>query len=214
MITSINNLLDKFHEMSKRQKTLVIGIDGGGAAGKSTLARKFQYLNDDVTVVHMDDFYYPTKERKLINHQTEIGGNWDWNRVLNQVLVPIKQNENGYYQIYDWDNDILTEWHTVPIGGIVIIEGCYSLRKELSFLYDVRIWIESPQDIRLERGVQRDGGGNRDMWEKVWLPDEDRYFEVQKPADSADIVIDGTGHNGDISKFEVNIDRAPENWLE
>lgn len=81
-------------------------------------------------------------------------------------------------------------------------------------MYDVRIWVDSPRDFRLERGVERDGSGNRDMWENVWLPDEDKYFEVQKPADSADIIIDGTGQVSNISKLEVNIVRAPNGWLE
>jgi uridine kinase len=89
----------------------------------------------------------------------------------------------------------------------VIIEGCFSIRKELSHLYDILIWVDSPREFRLERGVKRDGNGNRHMWENIWLPAEDRYFEIQKPAQYADIIIDGTGRN--ISKLEVNIISDP-----
>jgi uridine kinase len=213
MITSLKKLLDKIYEIPIQQKTLILGIDGGGAAGKSTLAEKMQILGKNVTVVHMDDFYRPFAERKWIEQQTEIGGNWDWKRVQTQIIEPLKMDKPGKYQIYDWDTDTMAEWYTVPVGGMVIIEGCYSIRKELSSFYDIRIWVDSPRSFRLERGVQRDGGGNRDTWENVWLPAEDTYFEVQKPTDWADIIIDGTGQAGDISKYEVNVVRAPGGWL-
>ncbi|NBD22252.1 uridine kinase [Paenibacillus sp. T1] len=206
-------LFDKFLEAPKERNTLIIGIDGGGASGKSTLAQKFQALQDDVTVVHMDDFYHVSAYRNQRPHQNEIGGNWDWKRLLMQILEPLQRNEEGKYQIYDWDRDSLTDWHSVPVGGIVMIEGCYALREELSSLYDIRIWVDSPREFRLERGVRRDGGGNREMWEKVWLPDEDRYFMVQHPFDSADIIIDGTGHVGDINQSEVNVLHAPDGWF-
>jgi uridine kinase len=213
MVTSLKRLLHKMNEIPLTQKTLIVGIDGGGAAGKSTLAGKLQLLGNHVTVVHMDDFYRPSAERTLIDQAIEIGGNWDWKRVQTQILEPLKMNKPAKYQIYDWDTDTMAEWCTVPVGGMVIIEGCYSIRKELSSFYDIRIWVDSPRSFRLERGVQRDGGGNRDIWENVWLPAEDTYFEVQNPTERADIIIDGTGQAGDISKFEVNVVRAPNGWL-
>jgi uridine kinase len=109
----------------------------------------------------------------------------------------------------------MAEWHDVPTGGIVIIEGCFSIRNELLPLYDVRIWIDSPKQISLERVVQRerDGSGNRYLWENVYRPAEEKYIEVQRPRDHADIVIDGTGQVGDISYYEVNVVDESDRWL-
>jgi hypothetical protein len=57
---------------------------------------------------------------------------------LKQVLQPINQDIEGHFQRYDWEKDDLAEWHTVPIGGIVIIEGIYSIRRELLDKYDLQ----------------------------------------------------------------------------
>jgi uridine kinase len=65
------------------------------------------------------------------------------------------------YQRYDWETDKLSEWHTVPAGGIVIIEGVYSIRKELEDKYDFKVWVDCPRKIRLSRGLERDGDCTR-----------------------------------------------------
>jgi len=103
----------------------------------------------------------------------------------------------------------------VPAGGIVIIEGCITIRNELLPLCDVRIWIDSPKQISLEKVVQRerDGSGNRYLWENVYRPAEEKYIEVQIPREHTDIVIDGAGQVGDISKYEVNVIYESDRWL-
>lgn len=164
-----------------------------GGAGKSTLANKLKEECSNVTIVHKDDFYRPSSEIiKVPPIEKPIGADFDWKRVLYQVLEPISQDKEGYYQRYDWETDCLAEWHTVPVGGIVIIEGVYSIRQELSDKYDFTIWVDSPRKIRLTRGLQRDGEEVRDMWENNWMISEGIYVEKQKPQERADLLVDGT----------------------
>jgi uridine kinase len=87
----------------------------------------------------------------------------------------------------------LAEWHNVPIGGMVIVEGISSIRRELADFYDFKIWIECPADLRLARGIERDGENARPIWEDYWMPEENRYWANHKPFDSAHIVVDGSG---------------------
>ncbi|MCP3764973.1 uridine kinase [Domibacillus sp. A3M-37] len=214
MIVSLRQFLTKFDRIQKNRNTLIIGIDGASASGKSTIADKLRKLDNRVVIVHMDDFYRPSEEQKAINPEV-IGGNFDWKRVCEQVLTPLSHNKFGRYQRYDWDTDQMAEWHDVPTGGILIIEGCYSIRKELLPLYDVRIWIDSPKQTSLERIVQREqvGTGNRYLWENVYRPDEEKYIEVQRSWEHADLIIDGTGQIGDISIYEVNVMYESDRWL-
>ncbi|MGG0655328.1 uridine kinase family protein [Rummeliibacillus pycnus] len=177
----------------KKQSTLLIGVDGCGGAGKSTLANKLKDKCSNVTVVHMDDFYLPSSQIiKLSPEKKPIGADFDWKRVLNQVLKPISQNQEGQYQRYDWEQDDLAEWHTVPIGGIVIVEGVYSIREELVNKYDFTIWVNCPREIRLLRGLERDGEVSRDMWENNWMISEDIYVNEHKPYERVDLVVNGT----------------------
>ena len=187
---SLDQLVKSIDKIPRKQSTLLIGIDGCGGSGKSTLANFLKEKCSNITIVHMDDFYFPSDQ---IIHasptQKPIGADFDWKRVIKQVLEPITQNQNGYYQRYNWETDQLAEWHTVPIGGIVIIEGVYSTRNEISNLYDFTIWVDCPRETRLLRGIERDGEEARGMWEDNWMISEETYMKEHEPHKRSDLVV-------------------------
>ncbi|OAK46192.1 uridine kinase family protein [Bacillus wiedmannii] len=189
----LNKILEQIRVKSVEQSLLIIGIDGCGGAGKSTLANKIKSKFSTVTIVHMDDFYLPSAQ--IINeHPTNksIGADFDWKRLLQEVLDPISNGIEGCYKRYDWETDSLAETHTVPAIGIVIIEGVYATRQELAEMYDLKIWVNCPRETRIKRGIARDGETARDMWENNWMVAEDMYVESHKPHEFADFIIDGT----------------------
>lgn len=191
--TDLEQLINSISLIPRKRKTLLIGIDGCGGSGKSTLANQLKKECSDVTLVHMDDFYLPSSQ--LINiHPKEkaIGADFDWGRMLKDVIEPISRNKEGCYQRYDWEKDDLAEWHTVPVGGIVVIEGVYSLRNEVVDKYDYTIWVDCPRDMRLSRGLERDGEDARDTWENNWMISEDLYVKEHNPLGRADLVVNGT----------------------
>ena len=173
--------------------TTVIAIDGIGGSGKSTLARAMQEIDPSFFIVPLDDFYRGLALKTPLEHPDEVGSQIDWRRLVDQVLIPLNRDEPGRYQRFDWDTQALAEWHDVPIDVPVLIEGVYSARKELTDYLDIRIWVETPADISLERGITRDGEPSREWWLNHWLEDERRYA-AERHADPlyADIVIDGT----------------------
>ncbi|WP_203287851.1 AAA family ATPase [Metabacillus sp. cB07] len=189
---SFTEFIEAVRENSGKQQTFLIGIDGCGGSGKSTLADEMKRCLDDVTIVHMDDFYFPSS---LIdkNHPADkpVGVDFDWTRLLHQVLEPISQGKDGMYQRYDWVLDTLADYLLVPAQGIVIVEGVYSIRNELADKYDYRIWVDCPKEMRLSRGIERNGEDAREMWEKNWMISEDKYMEVQEPHKRADLVFNG-----------------------
>jgi uridine kinase len=189
-----DDFLAFLHALNRRRRTLVIAIDGRGGSGKSTLARRLERAGDDVAIVEIDDFYRPEYERLELaaSGHTEIGGNFDWRRLRDQVLVPLSLDEPGRYQRYDWATDELAEWHIVGIGGIVIVEGNYTTRRELFAFYDYTVWVEAPHEIRLERGVRRGGHDTLDRWLTEWMPEEDRYLSAENPAQRVHLVLDGS----------------------
>lgn len=201
--------------MPPRQQTLLIAVDGGGGSGKSTFARVLQKQLPDLSIVHMDDFYLPSALRppaEAVSHTSEdaaseasfaretpfarelsFAQDFDWQRLLKQVLEPLSRDEPGYYQRYDWLRDQLTDFHTLPVGGIVVVEGVYAMMSALRPLYDYTVWVNCPAEIRLARGLDRDGEAARDLWVNRWMPAEARYMERERPADHANLVIDGSG---------------------
>ena len=206
-VLHLDYLLNELNSLSKKQSTLIVGVDGCGASGKSTFTRSLAHIGFNITVVEMDDFYLPSDSRPSNDAVlTTYGEQYDWKRLYEQVLQPLNRNRQGLYQRYDWNLDTLTKFRTVPVGGIVIVEGIYSTRHELSNLYDFRIWVQCPYDIRLTRGIARDETivaedeavarkeeDPREMWEKIWMPQEQRYTKAEEPHKVANLIIDGSG---------------------
>ncbi len=97
-----SDLLSLLREVPPRHRTLLVGIDGRGGSGKSTLARQLERSASDLTVVEFDDFYLSLKERKgrASRGEAEIGGNFDWRRLREQVLAPLSRDEPALYQRY------------------------------------------------------------------------------------------------------------------
>ncbi len=54
---SFQNFVNAINEKSKKQSTLLIGIDGCGGSGKSTFAYKLKEELTNSTIVHKDNFY-------------------------------------------------------------------------------------------------------------------------------------------------------------
>ena len=161
-------------------RTTIVAIDGYGGSGKSELANRLARRLRNASVVRTDDFARPTV----------LG--WEWERMRAQVIEPVRNDLPGRYQRYDWDTDMPAEWHDVPVGGTLIVEGVSSMRGGLGEYWDFAIWLDCPYDIRLRRGLDRDGEAMRSQWTDVWIPEEDAYFNAERPDMKANLIIDST----------------------
>lgn len=193
-IERFEHLRDQLLSLPRRQATLLIGIDAPGGSGKSVFTQALCRLFPQAVIVQMDDFFLPSAQRLRGEPAARpIGADFDWPRVFTQVLVPLLENRQAHYQRYDWDSDALAEWHTIPVGGTVFVEGIYALRNELAVAYDFTIWLECPREIRLDRGIARSGEQIRPIWENDWMVAEDLYIAAHRPGERASLVVDSSG---------------------
>jgi len=81
----------------------------------------------------------------------------------------------------------LAEWHEVPAGGTVVVEGSYSTSKPLRDYYSTAIWVQAAYETRLRRGSSAMASPCGRLG-KVWMPAEDRYLQAERPDLHADIV--------------------------
>lgn len=159
-------------------ETRIVGIDGCGGAGKSTLASLLsQRLK--APVIHTDDFA-----------SWDIPINWH-DRLMDQVLLPLSKNQPSRYQRFDWVKNELAEWHDVTVGGPLILEGVTAIRALFRPMLSFKIFVETPKPIRLARGLARDGNQALPLWIS-WQAAEDQYLARENPAEFADRVFDGT----------------------
>jgi len=159
--------------------TKIIAIDGPGGAGKSSFAEQLSQKLGNAPILHTDDF--ASWENPL---------NW-WPRLLEQVLEPLSHHERAWYQRYDWGTKRLAEWHEIQPGEYLILEGVSSSREAFRPYLALPIWIETPREERLQRGLERDGETARTQWEE-WMAREDEYIELEHPEQKAHLVINGT----------------------
>lgn len=156
-----------------RRLTLV-GIGGHGGAGKTTLAA----LLPGAQVVSIDAFWD--------------GDGFDLTRLAREVVEPLLRGEPVRYTAWSWaDRAPGGERRVIP-DGLVVVEGVCALHRRLRHAYDVRVWVDAPYDVRLARGVARDGESARSTWVERWMPAEERYVESDDPVACAHVVVDGS----------------------
>jgi uridine kinase len=153
-----------------------IGVDGKGATGKTRLADRIAAALPRSVVVHIDDFARP-----------DVQG-WERDRFIRQVLKPLLAGRPGRYQRWDFDRNVGAEWHTIPSGVPVIVEGVSATDERLGVPWDFTIWVEAPYRVRLARALERDGPERMDRWLTDWMPSEDAYEAAQRPQDRVHLV--------------------------
>jgi uridine kinase len=168
----------------------LIGVDGPGGSGKTHLSRLLCHAFAEAEVVTTDSFYTESLQQADIQREYH---SFDLGRLEICVLARLKDGENARYQEYDWSGRSLGCWRDVGSTGVTIVEGVYALQSELRDYYDATIWVETPRDIRLERGVKRDGESSLSQWVKDWMPLEDEYINdpAENPSANADVVVSG-----------------------
>lgn len=173
--------MDKLNEISNKIKTLLksktlvlVGIDGRGGAGKTTLALLIKEQFPGTKIITTDDFY-----NEEINKIDE-------NIIKEKLLDPFSKGLPATYIEFDGK---ARKPRTVEPKGIIIIEGVYSTHSLIENYYDLAIWIESSVENVNNRVKKRDGYYDKG-WEKFHRPNEDKYIADDKPQQRANIVID------------------------
>lgn len=159
-----------------RIPTRIIAVDGPGGAGKSTLAERLAHqLN--APIISIDDF--ASWELPIVPGAT----------LLETVLIPIASGQPIGYEPTDWGGQPKARVLVEP-SEFVILEGVGSSRADFEPYLSFRIWVETPREVRLRRGLLRDGEDARSRWND-WMAAEDAYIKREHPAERADLVLPG-----------------------
>ncbi|HEX4146572.1 MAG TPA: AAA family ATPase [Pirellulales bacterium] len=139
MLSSEAEIVEQLNAATRRP--YLVGIDGRSGAGKSVLADRICQQLTDAVVVRKDDFYRMMDEaaRSSLDARQGYDRYFDWDRLRQQVLLPIAAGQTARYQRYDWTRQELAETIEVAPRRIVIVEGVYATRLELKDFYDLRI---------------------------------------------------------------------------
>jgi cytidylate kinase len=166
--------------LAGRAGTRWIGVDGFGAVGKSTLARRIAAELPGARVITVDDFAR--------------AGMRGWDRELfgAQVLEPLLAGRPARYQRWDLVTDSGLDWVEVPSEVPVVVEGVSATDHRVPVPWDVTMWLAAPAAVRRRRILARDGDPTLlRRWQTDWLPSEQAYAAAQRPWLRADLIVDG-----------------------
>ena len=155
---------------------VVFAIEGGSASGKTTLSQLMEKLYD-CTVFHMDDFFL-RPEQRTPQRFAEPGGNIDRERFLEEVLLPMAQNQEVAYRRFDCSTFSLLPTETVVPKKLTIIEGAYCMHPDLSGHYDLSLFMETAPEVQAKRIHKRNTPEMAQRFFAQWIPMEHRYFDA------------------------------------
>ncbi len=179
---------------------MIIGICGGTGSGKTTIARAIvnSVTAKKVILVEQDSYYrnladMPLDERHQANfdHPDAI----DSDMLVNHIKR-LKQGESIEMPIYDFvTHTRVDDTEHIDPRPVVIVEGILIFAEpRVLDLLDVRVFVDTPDDIRLMRRLRRDINERGRTFERT-LEQYERtirpmHFEFVEPSKRhADIII-------------------------
>ena len=188
-------------------KTTIIGVAGGTASGKTTLASKL-YMESkkygSVAVIRVDD-YYKCLDHLSMDDRKKI--NFDHPNAYDVELLITHLNnlKNGISinkPTYDFTKHTRSSYvEVVNPCNVIIVEGIMAFAiPELRDMFDIKVFVDTPDDIRFIRRLKRDVEHRGRTMESVI----NQYLSVVKPMHQtfvepskiyADIIVPTGGEN-------------------
>ena len=104
----------------------------------------------------------------------------------------LRSGRAGRYRRYDWHRSELAEERVVEPCRVLVVEGVGSGNAAYADVVTLLVWVDTPSDVRLQRGLERDGEQMREHWLR-WRVQEDAMFALHRTRERADVVVDGAG---------------------
>ena len=189
------------------KKPVIIGIAGGSASGKTSVAKKLaNYFNDTntVTIIRQDDYYH---DQSHLTFQERLKTNYDHpnafdNDLLVQQIDELAAGKSIEKPTYDYVNHTRSSvTEVVNPCDVLVLEGLFVLEnEEILKRLDMKIYIDTDADIRFIRRLRRDVRDRGRTIESVC----DQYMNtvrvmheafVEPSKRNADIIIPEGAHN-------------------
>lgn len=165
--------------LAGRTGTRWVGVDGLGASGKTTLARRIAEALPGAVVVSVDDFARAGQP------------GWDQALFVAQVVEPVSAGRPGRYLRWDLLTDTAGTEVSVPAGVPVVVEGVSATDTAVPVPWDLTLWVETPLERRRARIFARDDPALWRRWQQEWWPGEEAYLARQRPYERVDAVVLG-----------------------
>lgn len=188
------------------RKPIIIGVTGGTGSGKTTVTRKIIEEFGDVSLAYIpQDAYY--KDQSHLTMDERVLTNYDHpfafdNDLLSDHIRQLLDGQAVQMPVYDFtQHNRADETIRVEPKEVIIIEGILIFSdNELRDLMDIKVFVDTDDDIRIIRRIKRDMAERGrsldsiiDMYTSIVKPMHEQFIEPTKKF--ADIIIPEGGSN-------------------
>jgi uridine kinase len=187
------------------KKGILIGIAGGTGSGKTTAAKNIieGIGSEDVAIVTQDSYYYDLshlKKDELHYHNFDHPDAIEWDLLLEHMRTLLAGGV-VHQQVYDYKTHSRTqEVRTIGPHTVIVLEGILILyHRELREMMDIKVYVDTADDVRLIRRLKRDvqeRGRTMEMvlaqYERTVRPMHQQFVEPSKRY--ADVIIPEGGN--------------------
>lgn len=168
------------------QDRVLVAIDGPCTAGKTTLAEMLKE-HYRCNVLHMDEFFLQPHQRTR-ERLAEAGGNVDYERFYEEVLLPLKGGSDFSYRPYSCKHQMLADPVAVLSNRLTVVEGTYSTHPYFQKPYDLTVFLTIDPQTQQQRVGMREAW-KQEMFKNVWIPMEQAYFDHFHIRENCDLVL-------------------------
>ena len=181
-----------------------IGITGGSGSGKSTVVKRIKERYPNAVLIEMDNYY---KSATFVNNSNITAYNFDHPDAFDmdlmmQNLASLKEGKSCMMPQYDFVHHTRKEeFVKVEPSSIIVIDGLMVFYDErVRKLLDLKLYVDTPADIRFIRRLKRDVAERGrtvesviEQYTNVVRPGHYNFIEPSKAY--ADLIIPEGGYN-------------------
>ena len=182
----------------------IIGITGGSGSGKSTVVKRIKERYPNAILIEMDNYY---KSATFVNNSNITAYNFDHPDAFDmdlmmQNLASLKEGKSCMMPQYDFVHHTRKEeFVKVEPSSIIVIDGLMVFYDErVRKLLDLKLYVDTPADIRFIRRLKRDVAERGrtvesviEQYTNVVRPGHYNFIEPSKAY--ADLIIPEGGYN-------------------
>ncbi|MEG0423660.1 MAG: uridine kinase [Erysipelotrichaceae bacterium] len=188
-------------------KSILIGIAGGSASGKSSIAQQLKIAfeeSNSVVILRQDDYYKDQSDKVM---EERIKTNYDHpfafdNELFVEQLKTLLAGNEIRKPIYDFVHHTRSgNCEDIMPCDVVVVEGLFILEnEELRNLCDIKIFVDTDADIRfirrLIRDVKKRGRSLDSVVDQYTTTVKDMHNKFIEPSKRyADVIIPEGGKN-------------------